>query len=111
MFQIIEALKTVQAETKASTVVEYIQANVADLQALRSAFQDIQTRFFAIDDIIYTAGVVRDARISVLKEEDFEHVLRSKVTGAWNTHLICQEMKLSPQSFVLLSSIRYIYDY
>lgn len=84
----------------------YLQADVSNIKSLRTIFRDIESRFGPIRNIIHTAGVVGDATIGTITDEAFERVLRPKVSGAWNLHVVSEELGLELQSFVLLSSIR-----
>lgn len=79
------------------------------MAAVRAAFWDIETRLGPIRNIVHTAAVVKDATIHTISEAAFEQVLRPKVQGAWNLHYVSEELKLTLESFVLLSSIRYVY--
>lgn len=86
----------------------YVQADAADIDALRTAFEGIQVRFGAIKSIIHTAAVVNDAAINKVTMSAYDTVLRPKVLGAWNLHVVSEQMKLSLSSFVMLSSIQYV---
>ncbi|RDB30951.1 hypothetical protein Hypma_000134 [Hypsizygus marmoreus] len=54
---------------------------------------------------IHTAGIVSDATINAVNYQDVERVLGPKVMGAWNLHLVSQELELNLDSFAMLSSI------
>ena len=90
------------------SVVRYIQTDVSELSTLRLAFESVATHHGSIKNIIHTAGVVRDATLGVVTEQDFEFVFGPKIRGAWNLHCVCEELKLELKSFVLLSSIRFV---
>ena len=44
--------------------------------------------------IIHTAGVLEDASLSKQTWEKFERVFSPKILGAWNLHLLSQEVDL-----------------
>ena len=52
---------------------------------------------------------MRDAIIPNVTEHDFEQVLKPKIDGAWNLHMLSIETGLTIDNFVLLSSIRYVF--
>ncbi|MFE9427031.1 SDR family NAD(P)-dependent oxidoreductase [Kitasatospora sp. NPDC006697] len=53
--------------------------------------------------VIHTAGVLADATVGNLTEQQVEQVLRPKVDAAWNLHELTRELPLT--AFVLFSSI------
>lgn len=83
-----------------------MQADVCDFDSLRNAIIGVQAVYGPIENIIHTAVVISDATLQTVTDESFELVLRPKVIGAWNLHVISQELKLPLKSFVLLSSVR-----
>ncbi|PBK61389.1 ketoacyl-synt-domain-containing protein [Armillaria solidipes] len=99
---VIEELSKI---VSASSRVEYFQAGASNKETLHRVLLEIQDRFGAIRNIIHTAGVVRDAIIPNVTEHDFEQVLKPKINGAWNLHLLSIELGLTIDHFVLLSSI------
>ncbi|KAJ7932976.1 KR domain-containing protein [Mycena leptocephala] len=85
----------------------YIQGDVSDLNALRGVLEQITTTYGpgAIKSIIHTAASVSDATIDSVPVDAFDRVLRPKVHGAYNLHLLTVELDLHLDSFVLFSSI------
>ncbi|OMI84578.1 type I polyketide synthase, partial [Streptomyces sp. M1013] len=53
--------------------------------------------------VVHTAGVVRDATVSVLSADQLAEVLRPKVDAAWNLHELTRGHDLA--AFVLFSSV------
>lgn len=96
-----------------SCPVTYIQVDICDLAALRLVFQRITTSpEFAsarISNLVHTAGVIQDATLSAVTPSAFEQVICPKILGAWNLHVLSEELGLNAtlEQFVLLSSIRY----
>lgn len=86
----------------------YVQADVCDFDSLRNVIIGVQALYGPIENIIHTAVVVSDATIQTVTDESFDPVLRPKVIGAWNLHVISEELKLPLKSFVLLSSVRLV---
>ncbi|KAF9012746.1 KR domain-containing protein [Cyathus striatus] len=74
-------------------------------EGLRSSMDAVVSRFGDVKHVVYTAAVVRDATVLNVSNDEFASVLDSKAVGAWNMHLISQEMKWNLDTFVLLSSI------
>ncbi|KAG7441749.1 ketoacyl-synt-domain-containing protein [Guyanagaster necrorhizus] len=91
--------------SSASSRIEYFQADASNKEALCRVMVEILERFGPIYNIVHTAGVVRDAIIPNISEHDFEEVLKPKINGAWNLHVLSLELGLSIDHFVLLSSI------
>jgi NAD(P)-dependent dehydrogenase (short-subunit alcohol dehydrogenase family) len=85
-----------------------MQADVCDFDSLRNVITSIQAQYGPIENIIHTAAVVSDATIQTVTDESFELVIRPKVIGAWNLHMISEELKLPLKSFVLMSSVRLV---
>ncbi|KAF9012757.1 KR domain-containing protein [Cyathus striatus] len=76
-----------------STTMKYVQGDVTDMANLHLSIDAIANRFGEVKHVVYTAGVIRDATISTVSNDNFASVLDSKALGAWNMHLISQEMK------------------
>jgi len=76
----------------------YRQVDVCDPLAVKAAFADIDDKLGNIKHIIQTAESVAIG--------SYEAVLQPKVLCAWNLHTASNELGLSLESFVLLSSIK-----
>ncbi|KAJ7176732.1 hypothetical protein C8R46DRAFT_1077165 [Mycena filopes] len=83
----------------------YAQADTSDLAALRGALRHITATHGRIKHILHTAATVSDATIDSVTPAAFERVLRPKVQGAYNLHVLAEELALPLDSFVLFSSI------
>ncbi|KAF8529293.1 polyketide synthetase [Hysterangium stoloniferum] len=86
-------------------IIEYLQCDITDLSSVRLTLQLIHAQLGPIRNIVHTAGIVRDNTFYKLTEQEFERVLSPKVLGAWNLHLVGQEMDLDLDNFVVISSI------
>lgn len=95
-----------QLEFEIPSGVSYVQADVCDSGSLRSAIMDIQANYGSIETIVHSAAVISDATIQNVDDVTFESVIRPKVIGAWNLHILSEELCPSLANFVFLSSIR-----
>lgn len=84
----------------------YRQVDISDKAQLEESLKDIQSNLGSIRHIIHTAAVMRDAAIPNLTPAAFDEVQRPKVVGAWNLHLASQQLALTLDSFVVLSSTK-----
>ncbi|KAJ7634663.1 hypothetical protein FB45DRAFT_909481 [Roridomyces roridus] len=94
-----------QLSTVASAQVGYLQADVSNRDSLRTALRRIIVEYGSIKSIIHTAASVHDMTIASITVDAFDTVIRPKVHGAYNLHLLAEELGLELHSFVLLSSI------
>ncbi|PPQ99823.1 hypothetical protein CVT24_009617 [Panaeolus cyanescens] len=92
---------------KARTNCLYYQVDVCDQDALKQTLAEVK-RAYGVNHIIHTAAVVNDSTIAATKPSDFEAVLRPKVVGSWNLHVVSQDLNLALDSFVLFSSTNVI---
>ena len=76
------------------TNVEVFAADVSDFGQMRRAFEIIEQQLPPLKGIIHTAGVLEDASLSKQTWEKFERVFSPKILGAWNLHLLSQEVDL-----------------
>jgi len=93
-------------QTEGNDRCSYIQADVCCIESLRTAIHQIQCLYGGIENIIHTAAVIEDATIPNVDFASFDRVLDPKACGAWNLHIVSQELCTSLKTFVLLSSIR-----
>ncbi|KAF8207894.1 hypothetical protein K438DRAFT_1713428 [Mycena galopus ATCC 62051] len=91
--------------SKTSGRFAYMQADVSDIGALRRVLQEIQATHGEIKNILHTAASISDAPIDSVTTESFDRVIRPKVHGAYNLHLLTAELSLELDSFALFSSI------
>ncbi len=80
----------------------YVQADAADVEAMRAAVGQVRARFGPVNGAFRSALVLRDATIPNLDEEDFREVLRPKVGGAVALYEALREE--SPDFLVFFSS-------
>ncbi|CAC5391511.1 unnamed protein product [Mytilus coruscus] len=94
-----------EVRRKYCSVIECIQADISVFSSISKAFNQIKITFpeQAIKGIFHGAAVVDDALLPDMTEEKFDKVLRPKVIGTWNLHLLAKDLTLD--FFVLHSSI------
>ncbi|KAJ2925849.1 hypothetical protein H1R20_g11245, partial [Candolleomyces eurysporus] len=87
----------------------YRRLDITSKQQLETQLKEVQNKLGPIKHIIHTAAVMRDAAIPNISPASFDEVARPKVSGAWNLHVLSQELDLNLESFVLLSSTKYAF--
>ena len=63
---------------------QVVRFDVADAEATTAAFNSILDEFSRIDILINNAGIARDALLLRMKEEDWEQVLHTNLTGMFH---------------------------
>ncbi|THH03281.1 hypothetical protein EW145_g6382 [Phellinidium pouzarii] len=100
--EIASILRSLESE---EVEIRYIQADITSLSSTRSALKTVIDEFGSIHSIVHTASIVRDSLIGNTSHADFGSVLRPKALGAWNLHLVCQELDIDIERFIMLSSL------
>ncbi|ASA20598.1 SDR family NAD(P)-dependent oxidoreductase [Paenibacillus donghaensis] len=96
----IAAIRSLEA---AGSTVEYLRADVSNLQHMEQAIDRISAKYGKIDGIIHSAGVTDDCLIANQTKEGFDAILRPKVHGTWLLHHLTSKEKLD--FFVMFSSV------
>ncbi|KAF8217016.1 hypothetical protein K438DRAFT_2007710 [Mycena galopus ATCC 62051] len=91
--------------SKTSGNVVYMHVDASDVDALRRALQDITATHGEIKNILHTAGSAFEAPIDSFTTDGFDRVIRPKVSGAYNLHVLTGELSLELDSFVMFSGI------
>jgi 3-oxoacyl-[acyl-carrier protein] reductase len=60
------------------------KADVGDLKSAREMVNTVKKEFGAIDGLVNNAGITRDKLLVMMTEEDWNEVLRTNLTGAFN---------------------------
>ncbi len=60
------------------------KCDVGDLKAVREMVNAVKKEFGAIDGLVNNAGLTRDKVIVMMSEEDWNEVIRTNLTGAFN---------------------------
>ncbi|KAL7815980.1 polyketide synthase [Trichoderma aethiopicum] len=88
---------------KLGASIYVVPCDVADAESVRSLVQELQDDMPPIRGIIHAAMVLRDVLFEKMTFEDYQAVVRSKVSGAWNFHTALIDTPL--QFFIVLSSV------
>ncbi len=97
------ARKQISEMEQSGVKVLMIQADVSDKEDISGVFRQIRTTMPALRGIIHAAGVIDDAVLLRQDENRLKSVMKPKVDGSWNLHLLTQDMKLD--FFVCYSSV------
>jgi len=62
----------------------FVEVNICDAASVKSAAEDVVKEFGKIDILINNAGIVRDATLLKMTEEQFDLVLDVNLKGAFN---------------------------
>ncbi|PNY26863.1 Polyketide synthase [Tolypocladium capitatum] len=77
--------------------------DVADRASLTALVAEVQETLPPIRGVIHAAMVLRDVLLEKMSFDDYETVVRSKVSGAWNMHNALLDTPLD--FFIVLSSV------
>ncbi|KAF8216995.1 hypothetical protein K438DRAFT_1798123 [Mycena galopus ATCC 62051] len=91
--------------SKTSGKFVYMQVDASEVDALRRALQDITATYGEIKNILHTAGSAVEAPIDSFTTDGFDCVIRPKVNGAYNLHVLTGELSLELDSFLMFSGI------
>lgn len=96
-----EVAQLVETLARAGCTARVADCDVGDRQALSAVLQSIPIEH-PLTAVVHCAGRVWDGMLATLTDEHIDAVLRAKVEGAWNLHLLTRHLPLS--AFVLFSS-------
>ncbi len=100
-----QRLATIEAQ---GAQVICIQADVADLDSLKAAIQELAAGDSPpLRGVVHAAGVLEDGLLSSMTPEQFMRVLQPKFEGAWNLHHATSQSSLD--FFVLFSSVAAVF--
>ncbi len=83
--------------------VEYRQVDIAEVGPLAALLREIEQEVAPLGGVFHSAGVLDDGVLRQQSWARFETVLRPKVRGSWNLHLLTANLPLD--HFVLFSSV------
>jgi len=79
----------------------YLQADAADVAAMRRVVAELHRRWGGIDGVVHSAFVLADRTLAKMDEETFETAMRAKVRG---TMVLQQVLEHEPLDFLALFS-------
>ncbi|CAG2246254.1 unnamed protein product [Mytilus edulis] len=84
--------------------IEFVETDITDILSLKNAFEMIRMKYSSqpIKGVFQGAAVLDDGTILNMTELKLDKVLRPKVLGTWNLHMVTKDMDLD--YFVLHSS-------
>lgn len=101
--RISSQIRSLQAIEQMGSAVWVAQADVAQLEQMRSVVAGAQERFGQIHGVVHAAGVLGDSAIQSKTLEEINRVLESKVRGTQVLDVLFREMTLN--FLVLFSSL------
>jgi acyl carrier protein len=101
--RISSQIRSLQAIEQMGSTVWVAQADVAQLEQMRSVVAGAQERFGQIHGVVHAAGVLGDSAIQSKTLEEINRVLESKVRGTQVLDVLFREMALN--FLVLFSSL------
>ncbi|KAL7948053.1 putative polyketide synthase [Trichoderma barbatum] len=95
--------KLMKESRKLGATIYVVPCDVADEKNVMALVEELQEDLPPIRGIIHAAMVLRDVLFEKMTFEDYEAVVRSKISGAWNFHNALINTPL--QFFIVLSSV------
>ncbi|UKZ47848.1 Type I Iterative PKS [Trichoderma virens] len=95
--------KLMKESRKLGASIYVVPCDVADEKSVQALVEELQDDLPPIRGIIHAAMVLRDVLFEKMTFEDYEAVVRSKISGAWNFHKALINTPL--QFFIVLSSV------
>ncbi|KAF3065508.1 Lovastatin diketide synthase mokB [Trichoderma lentiforme] len=95
--------KLMKESRKLGASIYVVPCDVADEKSVQALVEGLQEDLPPIRGIIHAAMVLRDVLFEKMTFEDYEAVVRSKISGAWNFHNALIDTSL--QFFIVLSSV------
>lgn len=102
-----EALDKIRnLESKTHCKIIPLRADVSSIAQLRQAFKELYSRStHPVKGIFHLAGALDTNPLMTITKEQLENVLLPKVLGTMNLHVLCNEMNIRLDYFVVSSSI------
>ena len=94
---IIEDLKSKKIK------ITVLKGDISDYKQMKSIFEEVSKAGVTLTGIVNAAGVLDDSSIGNLNKEKFNNVIRSKIHGSWNLHLLSKNENI--KWFMLYSSV------
>lgn len=97
-----ESRAAIDAMESSGVTVSILRVDVSDTAALEHAFKRLTSGMPPLRGVIHSAGLTDDAMLTGMSWPTFRNVLDPKIKGAWNLHVLTENMDLD--FFVLFSS-------
>lgn len=78
------ALETLEMVREAGAEGIIYKTNVADVSQVEKMFKDTLEQYGRLDILVNNAGITRDGLLMRMKEEDWNQVIQTNLTGAFN---------------------------
>ena len=99
----LDAQETIAFLEQAGAQVLIVTADVSNPEDVSRLLQAVKHSMPPLRGILHAAGVLEDGMLLGQRWENFSRVMAPKVAGAWNLHLLTQDMPLD--FFVCFSSV------
>ena len=99
--QIIEQMRA------AGVDVQLFSVDITDADALRQTVARVENTMPALRGVIHSAAVLHDTTLPNTTPEAYDKVFKPKALGAWNLHLLTQQLPLD--FFLTLSSVSAVF--
>ncbi len=96
------AQEAVRRWQEAGVCVSVARADVAQVHELQRVLTEVQASMPPLCGVVHAAGILEDGILMQQQWARFAAVLAPKIAGAWNLHVLTQELELD--YFVLFSS-------
>lgn len=94
-------------EATPGSIVEFVQLNVADHEAVKASMKAILARFGTVDILVNNAGITKDRLLVRMTEEEWDSVMDVNVKSCYNTcqALLLPMMKARKGKIINMSSV------
>jgi surfactin synthase thioesterase subunit/short-subunit dehydrogenase/acyl carrier protein len=82
---------------------EFFSADVSDYAALEKVFISVEQLMPKVGGVVHAAGLIKANTLADLNDVELLQILRPKMCGAWNLHLLTQHKELD--CFIMFSSV------
>jgi amino acid adenylation domain-containing protein len=97
-------LQRLEQYIKDGKKIEIYQCDITNIKELQPIFDTIKIKQKQLTGIIHAAGTIEDGTILSMNHSNLKKVLDAKVQGAWNLHVLSENMRHSLKHFILFSS-------
>jgi len=106
IFDVIDGDETIAAIRDKGRVCRFYRVDVADVQAVGEAVDNVVKEMGKVSNLINNAGITSDKLLLRMKEEDWDRVIRVNLKGVFScTKAVIRHMLKTGGSIVNISSI------